>query len=45
MASLNKLFKALYTQSNGKLDCPQELKNVFPVCSEVQKEEPPEKMQ
>lgn len=37
MATLNKLFKALYTQFNDKLDSPQELKNAFPVCSEVEK--------
>lgn len=37
MASLKKLFKA-YTQSNDNLDSLQELKNAFPVCSEVQNE-------
>lgn len=38
MASLNKLFKALYLQSNDNLESPQELKNVFPVFSEVENE-------
>lgn len=38
MVSLRKLFKALYTQSNDKQDSLQELKNAFPVCSEVENE-------
>lgn len=38
MASLNKIFKALYPQSNDNLESPQELKNVFPIFSEVENE-------
>ena len=38
MASLNRLFKALYLQSNDNLESPQELKNVFPIFSEVENE-------